>query len=160
MDSKSRSQLFNPHNEEAASGFPIEPAHLSETSKDPPGRVVSHSGPLAPGMRWTSSGRGNDDASTVSTKSGLSTLSGLVASRRLSTVEYRDKLASSRVDATNQSSFSQSFGDPTRKQDRRRQSPMLSGSQISGRISMKEADAVSFLIKKLNFFSYLILRLL
>lgn len=145
MDPKSRSELFNPHKEEAASGFPIDPP-----SKDPPERVVSHSGPLAPGVRWTtSSGRRNCDASSVvSTKSGSSTLSGLVASRGLSTVEYRDKLVSSHVDATDQSKLSQSFGDPMRKQDRRRQSQMLSGSQISGRISMKESSTVSFMIKK------------
>ncbi|KAL8507533.1 hypothetical protein ACS0TY_018179 [Phlomoides rotata] len=136
VDPKSRSELFNPHKEEAASGFPIDPPRpayiLSETSKDPPERVVSHSGPLAPGIR-------NDDKSTISTRSSLSTLSGLVASRGLSVVEHRDKLVSSHVDATDQSRLSQSFGDPMRKQDRRRQSPMLSGSQLPGRINMKEA---------------------
>ncbi|KAL8511980.1 hypothetical protein ACS0TY_018442 [Phlomoides rotata] len=87
-------------------------------------------------MRWTSSGRRNDDASTVSTRSDLSTLSGLVASRGLSVVEHRDKLVSSQVDATDESRLSQSFGDPMRKQEKM---PIANASQLPGRINMKEA---------------------
>ncbi|KAH6827153.1 Protein kinase superfamily protein [Perilla frutescens var. hirtella] len=134
VEPNSHSELFNTH-EEAA---------LSEKSKDrlqiPRERVVSNSGPLAPGMSWTSSGRKNDDNSIVSTRNGLSTISGLVASRGMSSEESRDNLVSAHVEATNQvGRFSQSFGEPVRKQDRRRHSPMLSGTQADyGRINTKE----------------------
>ncbi|KAI3457241.1 hypothetical protein Pfo_013904 [Paulownia fortunei] len=148
VNPKSRSELFNPHKEEAASGFPIDPPRpaqgLKEMSKDhlqnPPQRV-SHSVPLAPGVGWTLSGRKNNDTSIVSTRNDLSTISGLVASRALSSVESRDKLISSHVEATNQiGRLSESFGDPMRKQDRRRQAQIYSGSQQAenGRISIKE----------------------
>lgn len=144
MDPKSRSELFNPHRDEAASGFPIDPPRpaqvSSEMSKDhlqnPPDRV-SHSGPLAPGVSWTMSGRKNDDISIVSTRNSLST--GLVASRGLLSVESRDKLVSSHVEATNQvGRFSESFGDPMRNQDRRRLAQMVPGSQQAhyGRIKV------------------------
>ncbi|KAL0399827.1 UNVERIFIED_CONTAM: hypothetical protein Sradi_2326000 [Sesamum radiatum] len=90
VDPKSRSEVFNPHKEEATSGFWIDPARpaqgLEEISKDhhqnPPERVF-HSGPLAPGVGAVGmiSARKNNDSSILATRNDLSTLSGLVASR-------------------------------------------------------------------------------
>ncbi|KAL8031479.1 hypothetical protein ABFX02_13G027900 [Erythranthe guttata] len=135
-----QSELFNPHKEESASGFPFDRQRptqgLRETSKDqmqnPPQRV-SHSGPL---------GRKNEDTSIISNRNNLSSLSGLVASRAFSSVQSRDELASSRLEATNQvANFSESFGDRMKRNDNRRpQMHLYSGSQQSdiGRMSMKE----------------------
>lgn len=143
MDSKSRSELFNTHKGEAASGLPVDPQVLSEKCKDnqpyPRERIVSNSGPLAPGMSWTSSGRKNDAAST---RNGSSTLLG---SKGLPSAEFRDNVVSAHVEATNQvGRHSQSFGEPVRKQDRRRQSQMLSAAQLPdyGRINTKETALV------------------
>ncbi|KAL2476746.1 Protein kinase superfamily protein [Abeliophyllum distichum] len=134
-NSKSRSEVFNPHMEEAGSGFPIDPPrrtrYSKETSKDmseDPPQKVSHSGPLVPGMGWTFSGKKHNDSSTVSARADLSTLSGLVASRALSSVESGDKLNSS-----------ESFGDPTRQHDRKHHNFFASSRQIeNGRASTKE----------------------
>lgn len=114
MEQKSRSEFFNTHKEGAASGFPIDQKVLSEKSKDylqnPRERIISNSGPLAPPVSWTSSVKKNDDISIASTRSGL---------------ECRDSLSSvsQHVEATNQvGRFSQSYVEPARKHDRRRQS--------------------------------------
>ncbi|KAK6157159.1 hypothetical protein DH2020_011407 [Rehmannia glutinosa] len=127
---KSRSELFNPHKDEAASGFPMDPHGLKEPSTDhrqnPQDRVF-HSGPLAPGVGWTISGRNNNDTSIVSSRNDIS---GLIAARALSSIESRKMLNSSQVVDTNQvGRLSESFGDPMRKQDRRRQAQLFSGSR-------------------------------
>lgn len=156
MNPKSRSELFNPHKEEAASGFPIHPSrpkqglkHMSTDQMQNPTERISHSGSLAPGVSWSLSGRKKDDSSIVSTtRSNISTLSGPVASRVLSAVESRDPLNSSHVEAMNQvGRFSGSFGDQMTMQDRRRQMKIFSGSQQAGncRISTKDGFMVSFL---------------
>lgn len=139
VEAKSQSEVFNTHKEEAASGFPIDPQVLLEKCKDnqsyPRERIVSNSGPLAPGMSCTLSGRKNVDAST---RNGSSTLLG---SKGLPSAEFRNNVVSAHVEATNQvGRYSQSFGEPVRKQDRRRQSQMLSGAQQAdhGRINTKE----------------------
>lgn len=143
MEAKSQSEVFNTHKKEAASGFPIDPQVLSEKCKDnqsyPRERIVSNSGPLAPGMSCTLSGRKNVDAST---RNGSSTLLG---SKGLPSAEFRDNVVSAHAEATNQvGRYSQSFGEPVRKQDRRRQSQMLSGAQQAdyGRINTKETALV------------------
>ncbi|KAL0306874.1 UNVERIFIED_CONTAM: putative serine/threonine-protein kinase [Sesamum radiatum] len=137
-DPKSRSEVFNPHKEEATSSFCIDPGRpaqgLEEISKDhhqnPPERVF-HSGPLAPGVGSVGMicARKNNDSSILATRNDLSTLSGLVASRALSSLESRDNLISSNVEDANQvDRLSESFGVPMRKKDRRRQMPNFSSS--------------------------------
>ncbi|KAL0362384.1 UNVERIFIED_CONTAM: putative serine/threonine-protein kinase [Sesamum calycinum] len=137
-DPKSRSEVFNPHKEEATSSFCIDPGRpaqgLEEISKDhhqnPPERVF-HSGPLAPGVGSVGMicARKNNDSSILATRNDLSTLSGLVASRALSSLESRDNLVSSNVEDANQvGRLSESFGVPMRKKDRRRQMPNFSSS--------------------------------
>ncbi|XP_075476142.1 putative serine/threonine-protein kinase At1g54610 [Primulina tabacum] len=147
-NSKSRSELFNSQEEEVASGFPIDPLQpvqgIMQTNKDQPQKHperYSHSGPLAPGVGWTYSGRKNDDFSTGSNRSDLSALSGLVASRAFSKAESPDKLASSHAEAASQvGKLSESFGVPARKQDRKHPMRIFSGTRHieEGRASTKE----------------------
>ncbi|MFQ6635444.1 hypothetical protein Gotur_011487 [Gossypium turneri] len=86
-NSKSRSEKFNPHPEEVASGFPIDPPRPSqaiESNADSQGnhpKRASHSGPLAHRAAWAKSGKNLDDAPKISTGADLSMMSGLVAPR-------------------------------------------------------------------------------
>ncbi|XP_057792438.1 probable serine/threonine-protein kinase At1g54610 [Salvia miltiorrhiza] len=137
VDSKSRSEFFNTQKADAASGLAMDQSEraqvLSERSKDlqnPRERVISNSGPLAPPVSWTPSGKKNDDVPITSARNGLPS------------AECRDSLGSQHVGATNQAGrFSQSFGEAVRKHDRRRASQILQGTQQAdyGRIiSTKE----------------------
>ncbi|KAG1330247.1 putative serine/threonine-protein kinase [Cocos nucifera] len=87
-NSKSRSEKFNPHQEEVASGFPIEPpqpTHVLEATEDSqfcyPNRS-SHSGPLVHRSQWSKARKNEDDIPKVNAVANLSALSGLVAARR------------------------------------------------------------------------------
>ncbi|KAJ8532371.1 hypothetical protein K7X08_012294 [Anisodus acutangulus] len=87
-NSKSRSEMFNSHPEEVASGFPIDPPRPSqvveEKSNDPQAQLLkrgSHSGPLAHRAAWAKAGKNMDDAPKLSV-ADLSAMSGLVAARR------------------------------------------------------------------------------
>ncbi|ONI12747.1 hypothetical protein PRUPE_4G181100 [Prunus persica] len=100
-NSKSRSEKFNPHPEEVASGFPIDPPRPSQAvdlSVENHGhnhKRASHSGPLAHRAAWAKSTKNPDDAPKVSTGADLSTMSGLVAARRSMLSEERRKRSSS-----------------------------------------------------------------
>ncbi|PON68017.1 Serine/threonine protein kinase [Parasponia andersonii] len=101
-NSKSRSEKFNPHPEEAASGFPIDPPRPSqavEVSVDQQSfnhKRASHSGPLAHRAAWAKTSKNADDAPKVSVGADLSTMSGLVAARRsLLAEDYRNRSSSS-----------------------------------------------------------------
>ncbi|KAJ4832696.1 hypothetical protein Tsubulata_010106 [Turnera subulata] len=93
--SKSRSEKFNPHPEDVASGFPIDPprpSQAAESSTDAQGhqhKRASHSGPLAHRAAWAKAGRNPDDAPKISTGADLSTMSSLVAARRSLLAEDR-----------------------------------------------------------------------
>lgn len=87
-NSKSRSEMFNSHPEEVASGFPIDPPRPSqvveEASNDPQAQLHkrgSHSGPLSHRAAWAKAGKNMDDAPKLSV-ADLSAMSGLVAARR------------------------------------------------------------------------------
>ncbi|WCJ32183.1 Protein kinase superfamily protein [Euphorbia peplus] len=104
---KSRSEKFNPHAEEVASGFPIDPRRTSqavESSIDAQGHQQqhkrgSHSGPLVQRAAWAKTGRNPDDATKVPTGADLSAMSGLVAARRsLLCDDRREKSASSQAE--------------------------------------------------------------
>ncbi|XP_042005332.1 probable serine/threonine-protein kinase At1g54610 [Salvia splendens] len=136
-DSKSRSEFFNTQKQDAAPGFAVDQSGraqgLSERSKDhlpnPRERVISNSGPLAPPVSWTSSGKKSNNISVASTRNGLSP------------AECRNSLGPQRVEATNQAGrFSQSFGEAVRNHDRSRQSQIPLGSHQAdyGRINTKE----------------------
>ncbi|GFP86397.1 probable serine/threonine-protein kinase at1g54610 [Phtheirospermum japonicum] len=138
VNPKSRSELFNPHKDESASCFPMDPPN---DHRQNPQERVSNSGPLAPGVGWRLSGRrNNNDSSFVSTRNDSSALSGLAASRALSSVESREKLVSSRMESGNQvGRLSESFGDPVRNQDRRRQAQIFCGSLNTERMDKQES---------------------
>ncbi|KAG2677824.1 hypothetical protein I3760_12G114800 [Carya illinoinensis] len=89
-NSKSRSEKFNPHQEDVASGFPIDPPRPSqavEGSIEPQEhhhKRASHSGPLTHRAAWAKAGKNLDDAAKISTGADLSTISGFVEARRMS----------------------------------------------------------------------------
>ncbi|KAG4186098.1 hypothetical protein ERO13_A08G021108v2 [Gossypium hirsutum] len=95
---KSRSEKFNPHPEEVASGFPIGPSRPSQavaSNADADGNCqkrASHSGPLAHRAAWMNSGNNLDDAPKFSTAAtDLSMMSSLVAARRSNLVSEDHK---------------------------------------------------------------------
>ncbi|KAK9269193.1 hypothetical protein L1049_000962 [Liquidambar formosana] len=103
---KSRSEKFNPHPEEVASGFPIDPPRpsqvIEEASVDHQGhhpKRASHSGPLVHRAAWAKGGKNPDDAPKISTGADLSTMPGLVAPRRsLLSEERREKSGPSQAE--------------------------------------------------------------
>ncbi|KAL7219247.1 hypothetical protein ACSBR2_012349 [Camellia fascicularis] len=137
--SKSRSELLNHYQEEAASGFPIDPPRHSQAAKEMVGKDrmdhntkrVSHSGPLAPGVGWTKAGKKYDDMNVISTRADLSTLSGLVASRTSLSDDSRDKLGPSQPKATDQvakSSESHEVSGSARRTYRKQHTHSITGS--------------------------------
>ncbi|KAK8503624.1 hypothetical protein V6N13_009772 [Hibiscus sabdariffa] len=94
----SRSEKFNPHPKEVASGFPIDPPRPSqviEPNADAQGnhhKRACHSGPLAHRAAWAKSGKNLDDALKISTRADLSMISGSVAPRSsLTSDDSREK---------------------------------------------------------------------
>ncbi|PKU72754.1 putative serine/threonine-protein kinase [Dendrobium catenatum] len=87
-NSISRSEKFNPHQEEVASGFPIEPPRptrnleATELSHGHYSQKSSHSGPLVNRGQWATARKNDDAALKLSSAANLSSLSGLVAARR------------------------------------------------------------------------------
>ncbi|KAF6166861.1 hypothetical protein GIB67_026640 [Kingdonia uniflora] len=150
-NSKSRSEKFNPHPEEVASGFPIDPPRqsqaLEQASKDPQTHSLkraSHSGPLVHPSQsaWAKAGRNQFDAPKVSTGADLSTLSSLVAARNLLSERRVEKFGPSQPEATKLlSRFPGSFNElpeSTRKQDNRQDSRSSSRQKEGGRTSNKD----------------------
>ncbi|XP_027340529.1 probable serine/threonine-protein kinase At1g54610 [Abrus precatorius] len=105
-NSQSRSEKFNPHPEEVASGFPIDPprpSQAAEVSLDPQvhqHKRASHSGPLTHRAAWAKAGKNQDDAPKISMGGDLSTISGLVAARRsMLSDDRRERSGSSQGEA-------------------------------------------------------------
>ncbi|OIV92406.1 hypothetical protein TanjilG_23006 [Lupinus angustifolius] len=103
---QSRSEKFNPHPEEVASGFPIDPprpSHAVEVNVDPQAhqhKRASHSGPLTHRAAWAKAGKNQDDAPKISMGGDLSTMSGLIASRRSMLFDdRRERSGSSQAEA-------------------------------------------------------------
>lgn len=102
-NSKPRSELFSVHKAEPASGYPADRGVKEKSSAsygNPPQRIA-FSGPLGPGAGWTS-GQKCDDTSFTSTRADLSNMSGLVASRTLSSEDSRDNFGHSRLQTAKQ----------------------------------------------------------
>ncbi|XP_057419548.1 probable serine/threonine-protein kinase At1g09600 isoform X2 [Lotus japonicus] len=104
--SQSRSEKFNPHPEEAASGFPIDPPRPSqavEANADPQmlqHKRASHSGPLTHRSAWAKAGKNQDDVQKISAGGDLSAVSGLVAARRsMLSDDRRERSGSSQAEA-------------------------------------------------------------
>ncbi|KAF2283442.1 hypothetical protein GH714_006382 [Hevea brasiliensis] len=81
-------EMFNSHKGQTVSGFLVDPSKQNQVAKE--GRrdfmenqlkKVSHSGPLVQGTGWTKAGKDIDNPHAVSTRTNLSTISGLVAAR-------------------------------------------------------------------------------
>eukprot|EP00257_Ricinus_communis_P023483 XP_015583478.1 probable serine/threonine-protein kinase At1g54610 isoform X1 [Ricinus communis] len=161
-NSKSRSEKFNPHPEEVASGFPIDPPRPSqvESGVDPQGhqhKRASHSGSLVHRAAWAKAGRNPDDAPKVSTGADLSTVSGLVAARRsLLSEDRRERSGSSQPEVPKlMSRFPGSFKEVSESfvhQDQKLQG-VASSHQKDGRISNNDPVLVSSLIHILIFLS-------
>ncbi|KAI4322944.1 hypothetical protein L6164_022591 [Bauhinia variegata] len=105
-NSKSRSEKFNPHPEEVASGFPIDPPRPSQAveggveSQLQQHKRASHSGPLAQRTAWVKAGKNQDDAPKISMGGDVSTVSGLVAARRsMLSDDRRERSGSSQFEA-------------------------------------------------------------
>ena len=98
--------MFNPNQEEVASGFPIDPPRPSqvveEASMDSHEQVhkrASHSGPLVHRASWSKTGKNMDEAPKISNGADLSTVSSLVAARRSTLSEdHREKPGPSQQD--------------------------------------------------------------
>ncbi|CAL0310153.1 unnamed protein product [Lupinus luteus] len=118
-NSQSRSEKFNPHPEEVASGFPIDPprpSHAVQVIVDPQAhqhKRASHSGPLTHRAAWAKAGKNQDDAPKISMGGDLSTMSGLIASRRSALFDdRRERSGSSQAEAPKPiSRFPGSFKD-------------------------------------------------
>ncbi|XP_057973042.1 probable serine/threonine-protein kinase At1g54610 [Malania oleifera] len=150
-NSKSRSEMFNPHQEDVASGFPIDPPRQSqaveELSADRHGhhhKRASHSGPLVHRAAWAKSGKNLDDVSKISSGADMSTMSGLVAGRSLLSEDRREKSGPSQPEVPKLiGRFSGSFkeaSESTAQQDQRHHGQGFVGSQQKedGRTSNKD----------------------
>ncbi|XP_077251054.1 putative serine/threonine-protein kinase At1g54610 [Tasmannia lanceolata] len=143
-NSKSRSEKFNPHQEEIASGFPIDPPRqaqpLEEANEDTRRHTrnrASHSGPLVHRSAWAKARKIEDDAPKVSAGPDLSALSGLVAARRnMLSEDHREKNGPTQPEVTNPVGRLQESGneasEPTTKHDQ------MSHQKEDGRISDKD----------------------
>lgn len=159
---KTRSEQFNRQKDEAASGFPIGPPRATQASKEgrkeqieqPPNRA-SYSGPLVPGVGWTKAAKKNEAMPVVLPRTNLSSLSGLVASRTLTSEDSRDKFFPPHQAAADQARrVSETFDEwgSARKQDIKHQTQGTTGSRQMGNLlgSTKESILVSLVTKLLN----------
>ncbi|CAN1317451.1 Probable serine/threonine-protein kinase At1g09600 [Linum perenne] len=103
-NSKSRSEMFNPHQEEVASGFPIDPPRPSQVveASEPRGHQQkrgSHSGPLTQRAAWAKTGKNPDEAPKICNGGDMSTIPGLVGGRMsLLSEERRERSVSAQVE--------------------------------------------------------------
>lgn len=159
--------MFNSHQEEVASGFPIDPPKPSsqaveETSNDPQGNLhkrASHSGPLVHrAAAWGGkAGKNAEDAPKISTGADLSAMSGLVAARRsLLCEERRDKSSTSQQDISKlYSRFPGSFKEASNSMAKQDQiTHVVEGScqNESGRGGSNDPVLVSSIPKHMTFF--------
>lgn len=159
--SKSRSELFNPHREDAVSGLLVAPPKQSRPIREARAENllrVSHSGPLVHGPGATKSGKELDCPLAISTAANLSKLSGLVATRTMFSDDLREKPGPSQPDTTERvGRFSGPIKElESRKQDYERHMK-LDGDfhQIDEKACSKEPSLVSYMP---CFFLHLFLR--
>lgn len=146
--SKTRSEQFiNPH--KAASGFPIDPPRPSRVINEPIKNhsdhfppIISHSGPLAPGIEWAKSLKRYDDISIGSSRADLSILS-----RPVLPGDSQDRCVASQLDSSNQIEMPVELLEAAvRRQDQRHYVQKFGASRHggNGRSNAKEAAQVSF----------------
>ena len=98
--------MFNPNQEDVASGFPIDPPRPSQVveaasmdSHEQVHKRASHSGPLVHRAAWSKAGKNMDEAPKISNGADLSTVSSLVAARRsVLSEDHREKSGPSQQD--------------------------------------------------------------
>lgn len=145
-NSKSRSEKFNSHPEEVASGFPIDPPRPSQAVESSHSKRASHSGPLSQRTAWTKAGKNTNDAPKVSTGGEFSSMSGIVTARKSSLTGDRRERSSSQSEATKlmlrfPGSFkdaSESFTQPNQKHPGQDVSGSKHKDKEDGRISDKD----------------------
>ncbi|CAI9773496.1 unnamed protein product [Fraxinus pennsylvanica] len=145
-NSKSRSEMFNSHPEEIASGFPIDPPRPSqaveEASNDSQENIhkrASHSGPLVNRAAWAKAGKNTEDAPKILTGADLSAVSGLVSARKSMLSEERWEESYSQLDFPKLiSRFPGSFkeaSNSTAQQDQKENTNVASRKHDNERIS-------------------------
>ncbi|KAJ0964814.1 hypothetical protein J5N97_025952 [Dioscorea zingiberensis] len=118
-NSKSRSEKFNPHQEEVASGFPIEPPRptpvleATEESRGHYSNRSSHSGPLINRSQWVKAQKNEDPAPKVSSAVKFSALSNLVAVRKNAMLEGGDNHGAQLAGGIPPGRLSESVNDPS-----------------------------------------------
>ncbi|XP_019159168.1 PREDICTED: probable serine/threonine-protein kinase At1g54610 isoform X2 [Ipomoea nil] len=143
-NSKTRSEQFmNPH--KTAAGFPIDPPRPSRAINEPIKNhsdhfppIISHSGPLAPGIDWSKSAKRYDDISIGSSRADLSILS-----RPVFPGDSQDRFAASQLDSSNQMEMPVELLEAAvRRQDPRHYVQKFGASRHggNGRSKAKEAD--------------------
>ncbi|XP_028807851.1 probable serine/threonine-protein kinase At1g54610 isoform X2 [Neltuma alba] len=132
-NSKSRSEVFNPHRE-PVSGFLVYPpqkqSHVKEMENNFSGHLYkrpSHSGPLVPGVQLARGGKEFDEGPLGSNRVNLAKLSGLVASRTSSSEDQEEKPISMlpRKTIEVKKSVESNNVSESRRHDRKRQSPRI-----------------------------------
>lgn len=160
-----RSEMFNPHREEAVSSFIIDPTKQLRTDKDARKDFSEHrnkrtsvSGPLIHGPAWAKSGKELGD----SNRTNLSKLSGLVLARTTAPSEdQKERPGTSRPETTRQvGRFQGSFDgeDFTKKQDQMRHTQRIPSSH---QIEDEKPNLVSFIflyniLAVINHFQFLL----
>ncbi|XP_010694981.2 probable serine/threonine-protein kinase At1g54610 isoform X1 [Beta vulgaris subsp. vulgaris] len=151
-NSKSRSEKFNPHQEDVASGFPIEPPRATQAMEESGisrqghhHKRSSHSGPLVNPAAWAKAGKNLDDAPKVSNGADLSTISGSMAARRSFLSEDKREKSSSLQPGVPKlvARFPGSFKEKSESMSRRDQADQMQGLASShqnedGRSSNKD----------------------
>lgn len=146
----SRSEKFNPHQEEAASGFPIEPPRptpVLEAAEDSqklfPNRA-SHSGPLVHRTQWSKTQQREDDAAKASE------VTNVLARRKVLSEDSKEKI-SAQVEAVAYAARLSEAGtehlEPTRKysQALQRKESERSGNMDPTAVSVSGFDFSSVL---------------
>lgn len=152
-NSKSRSEKFNPHPEEVASGFPIDPPRLSQAAEsgiDSQGHLhkrASHSGPLSQRAGWAKEGKRLDDASKSFAGADHQVVAGISTARRsLLSDDRRERSGPSRSEVPKLiGRFPGSFKEATESLIQQDQKNHIPGSRHKedGRTSDKDPIIVS-----------------
>ncbi|CAO2833397.1 unnamed protein product [Amaranthus hypochondriacus] len=140
-NSKSRSEKFNSHQEEVASGFPMEPPRASQAVEESSisrqenhFKRASHSGPLVNPFAWAKAGKNLDEAPKMSNGADLSTISGPVAARRsFLSEEKREKSSSVQNGVPKVARFPGSFKEASESMNRRDRADCMQGPTSSHR---------------------------
>lgn len=122
--------------------------------EQPPNRA-SYSGPLVPGVGWTKAAKKHEAMPVVLPRTTLSSLSGLVASRTLTSEDSRDRyFPPHQVAADQERRASGTFDEwgSSRKQDIKHQTQGITGSRLMGNLlgSTKESILVRLMTEFLK----------